>query len=82
MAKPESARKPWRVSELNLVKGSAKQRQAEDKLRADAWEKNREAELESVVNRSYDGMDVPGIPEVIAEASRLMAPLPAFISWP
>ena len=30
-------RKPWRVSELNLVKGASRQRQAEDKLRADAW---------------------------------------------
>lgn len=30
-------RKTWRVAELNLVKGASKQRQAEDKLRADAW---------------------------------------------
>jgi hypothetical protein len=68
-------RKTWRVAELNLVKGASKQRQAEDKLRADAWQKTREAELEAVLGRSYDGMDVPGIPEIIAEASRLMAPL-------
>jgi hypothetical protein len=38
-------RKVWRTSELNLVKGATKQRQAEDKLRADAWQTNREAEL-------------------------------------
>jgi hypothetical protein len=70
-----AGRKVWRTSELNLVKGASKQRQAEDKLRADAWQKTREAELEAVLGRSYDGMDVPGIPEIIAEASRLMAPL-------
>jgi hypothetical protein len=68
-------RKKWRAAELNLVKGASKQRQAEDKLRADAWMKTREAELEAVLGRSYNGMDVPGIPEIIAEASRLMAPL-------
>ena len=34
-----SDRKTWRVSELNLVKGASKQRQQEDRLRADAWEK-------------------------------------------
>jgi hypothetical protein len=68
-------RKTWRASELNLVKGASKQRQQEDKLRADAWLKNREAELEAVLGRSYSGMEVPGIPEIIAEASRVMAPL-------
>jgi hypothetical protein len=67
-------RKPWRVSELNLVKGASKQRQAEDKLRADAWQKNREAELEAVVNKIYDGMDVPGVPELVAKASEAVGP--------
>ena len=42
-----SAQKTWRAAELNLVKGASKQRQAEDKLRTDAWAKNREAELEA-----------------------------------
>jgi hypothetical protein len=71
----EARKKTWRVSELGLVKGAAKQRQQEDRMRADSWQKNREAELEAVLSRSYDGMDVPGIPEIVAEASRLMAPL-------
>jgi hypothetical protein len=64
----------WRVSELNLVKGASKQRQAEDQLRADAWEKNREAELEAVVNRTYDGMDIREIAALVAEVSKVMAP--------
>ena len=67
-------RKTWRVAELNLVKGATKQRQAEDKLRADAWQTNREAELEAVIERYYDGMDVPGIAELIAKLSELAAP--------
>jgi hypothetical protein len=69
-----SARKPWRVSELNLVKGASKQRQAEDRLRADAWEKTREAELEAVVNRTYDGMDIPEIATLVSKLSELAAP--------
>jgi hypothetical protein len=69
-----SGRKPWRHSELNLVKGASKQRQQEDKLRADAWEKNREAELEAVVNRDYDGMDIPEIRAVVEQAAAAMAP--------
>jgi len=69
-----TGRKPWRASELNLVKGASKQRQAEDKLRADAWQKNREAELEAVVNRTYDGMDIPEIRAVVEAASKAMAP--------
>jgi hypothetical protein len=69
-----SAQKTWRVAELNLVKGASKQRQAEDKLRADAWQKNREAELEAVVNRTYDGMDIPEIRAVVEAASKAMAP--------
>jgi hypothetical protein len=44
-------------------------------LRADAWKATREAELEAVVNRSYDSMDVPGIPEIVAKAAEVMAPL-------
>ncbi len=67
-------RKPWRSSELNLVKGAARQRQAEDKLRAEAWQKNREAELEAVVNREYSGMDIPEIREVVEAASKAMQP--------
>jgi hypothetical protein len=64
----------WRLSELNLVKGAAKQRQSEDKLRADAWRKNREAELEAVVNRTYDGMEIPAMRELVAKFSELAAP--------
>ena len=67
-------RKIWRAAEVNLVKSTLKQRQAEDQKRADAWLKNREAELEAVLGRSYDGMDVPGIPELLAELHRVMAP--------
>ncbi len=70
----DDERRPWRVAELNLVKGATKQRQAEDKLRADAWQKTREAELEAVIERIYDGGDVPGIPELVAEASKVMEP--------
>jgi hypothetical protein len=65
----------WRVQELNLVKGAAKQRQAEDRLRADAWRKEREAELEAVVNRSYNGMEIPEIRQLVDKASALMRPL-------
>jgi hypothetical protein len=65
----------WRVSELNLVKGASKQRQAEDRLRADAWRKNREAELEAVVERTYNGMEFPEIREVVDRLSKLAAPL-------
>src|SRR3954454_23040659 len=71
---PDSSRKTWRTSEVNLVKGTLKQRQAEDQRRADAWRATREAELEAVVNRSYDGMDVPGIPELLTELHAVMAP--------
>lgn len=69
-----SDRKPWRVSEVNLVKGTLKQRQAEDQRHADTWLKTREAELEAVIGRDYDGMDVPGIPELLAELHEVMAP--------
>lgn len=65
----------WKVGELNLVKGAAKQRQSEDRLRADAWRKEREAELEAVVNRSYDGMEFPEIRALVDKASALMKPL-------
>lgn len=74
MTKLEPDRRTWRASELNLVKGLSKQRQAEDKMRAEAWEKAREAELEAVVNRAYDGLDVPGIAELIAKLSEVAAP--------
>jgi hypothetical protein len=69
-----SARKTWRVGELNLVKGASKQRQEEDRLRAEAWAKTREAELEAVVNRTYDGMDIPEIAALVAKASEVMVP--------
>jgi hypothetical protein len=38
------------------------------------WLKTREAELEAVVGRTYDGMDVPGIPELLSELHTVMAP--------
>lgn len=69
-----SGRRPWRASELNLVKGASKQRQAEDRLRADAWQKTREAELEAVVNRSYDGMDIPEIAALVEKLCEVAAP--------
>jgi hypothetical protein len=64
----------WYTKELNLVRGASKTRQAEDRLRADAWRKNREAELEAVVNRAYDGMEFPEIRELIGRLSELAAP--------
>ena len=67
-------RKTWRVSELNLVRNAAKTRQAEDRLRADAWRKTREAELEAVVNRSYSGMEIPEIAALVAKVSELIEP--------
>ena len=70
---PEAGRK-WTVSELNLVKGASKQRQSEDRARADAWRKTREAELEAVVNRTYDGMEVAEIRALVEELSRVAAP--------
>jgi hypothetical protein len=69
-----AAGRKWTVPELNLVRGASKQRQAEDRLRADAWRKNREAELEAVVNRSYDGMEIPEIRELIGKLSDLARP--------
>jgi hypothetical protein len=69
MAKPT-----WRTAEVNLVKGALKARQAEDKARADAWLRDREAELEAVVGRSYNGLDVPGIPELMQELYTAAAP--------
>jgi hypothetical protein len=71
---PNSTRKTWRTPEVTLVKGALKQRQAEDQRRADAWLKTREAELEAVVGRNYDGMDVPGIPELLSKLHTVMAP--------
>jgi hypothetical protein len=66
--------KPWRASELALVKGASKQRQQEDRLRADAWKATREAELEAVVNRSYTGMDISEIAALVGELTKLAAP--------
>jgi hypothetical protein len=67
----------FRTSEVNLVKGAAKQRQAEDRLRADAWRKQREAELEAVVNRSYDGSEIPEIRALVERFSEAAAPFVA-----
>jgi hypothetical protein len=64
----------WTISELNLVKGASKTRQSEDRLRADTWRKNREAELEAVVNRSYDGMEFPEIRELVGKLSEVARP--------
>jgi len=70
MAKSET----WKIRDLGLVKGAAKQRQSEDRLRADAWRKKREAELEAVVNRDYDPREIPEIAEAIDELYALAAP--------
>lgn len=64
----------WTISELNLVRGASKTRQAEDRLRADAWRKNREAELEAVVNCTYDGMEIPAMRELIGKLSEVARP--------
>jgi hypothetical protein len=69
-----TAGRKWSVSELNLVKGASKTRQSEDRLRADAWRKNREAELEAVVNRIYDGMEIPAVRELIGKLSDVARP--------
>src|SRR3954454_18152870 len=69
---PDSSRKTWRTSDVNLIKGTLKERRAEDQRRADAWRATRKAELEAVVNRFYDGMDIPGIPELLAELHVVM----------
>lgn len=65
----------WRVQELNLVKGAAKQRQSEDRLRADAWKKEREAEAEAVVNRSYDGSEHPQLVAIVERFHKMVEPL-------
>ena len=64
----------WSVSELNLVKGAARTRQSEDRLRTDAWRKTREAELEAVVNRAYVGMEIPEIRDVVSKAAEAVRP--------
>jgi hypothetical protein len=75
MAKANPDPKPWRAAEINLIKGTLRARQAEDDRRAKSWFADREAELEAVVNRSYDGSDVPGIPERVAKAQALVEPI-------
>ena len=70
-----TASRKWRVAELNLVTRASKQRQSEDRTRADAWRKQREAELEAVVNRSYDGMEFPQIRALVDRVNALVAPL-------
>lgn len=64
----------WKVSELNLVNRASKQRAAEDRVRADAWRAQREAELEAVVNRAYDGLEYPQIRQVVDRLNELAAP--------
>jgi hypothetical protein len=75
MAKPSPDPKPWRTADVSLVKGTLRARQAEDDRRAKSWFADREAELEAVVNRSYDGSDVPGIPERVAKAQAMVEPI-------
>lgn len=58
-----------------MVKGAAKQRQSEDRLRANAWFKERETELEAVVNRSYDGSEHPQLVAIVELFSEMAAPL-------
>jgi hypothetical protein len=65
----------WRVQDLNLVKGAAKQRQSEDRLRAEAWRKEREAELEAIVNRAYDGSEHPQLVALVERFREVVAPL-------
>jgi hypothetical protein len=74
-AKQDQSMPKWRMQDLNLVKGAAKQRQGEDRLRADAWRKEREAELEAVVNRTYDGMEIPELRDLVNQASTVVAPI-------
>jgi hypothetical protein len=72
-----AAGRKFRIPEVNLVNRAAKQRQAEDRLRADAWRKQREAELEAVVNRSYDGSEVPEIMALVDKFREVAAPFVA-----
>ena len=65
----------WRAGELNLVSRASKQRAAEDRARADAWRKQREAELEAVVNKTYDGMENPKIRALVDRLNALAAPV-------
>lgn len=74
-AKKNGSERLFKSAEVGLVGRVSKARQAEDKMRADAWKATREAELEAILNRSYTGHEVPGIPEILAEAERLIAPL-------
>ena len=69
------AARKWRVGELNLVSRASKQRAAEDRARADAWRKQREAELEAVVNKTYNGMENPKIRALVDRLNALAAPV-------
>ena len=69
-----AAGRKWTISELNLVKGAAKTRQSEDRLRADAWRKTREAELEAVVNKVYDAMEIPEVAALIGKLTDVVRP--------
>jgi Mg2+ and Co2+ transporter CorA len=44
-------------------------------LRADAWRKTREAELEAVVNRSYDAMEIPEVAALMGKLFDVVAPI-------
>lgn len=65
----------WKVQDLNLVTRASRARQSEDRLRAASWRENREAELEAVVERSYDGMEFPDVRALIDKASEVMRPI-------
>jgi hypothetical protein len=70
----DEAKPLWKIGEVNLVKGTLKARAAEDKARADARRARLEAELEAVVNRSYDGMDIPGCRAAFEQLQSVAAP--------
>jgi hypothetical protein len=63
------------MAEVNLVKATLKERGAEDQRRADAWLKTREAELEAIVGRLYDGLDLPGMQKLMNKIYEVTAPL-------
>jgi hypothetical protein len=74
-SEPTLSRKTWRMAEVNLVKATLKERGAEDQRRADAWLKTREAELEAIVGRLYDGLDLPGMQKLMNKIYEVTAPL-------
>jgi hypothetical protein len=75
MAGNGSGNGKWRAGDVNLVGKAAKQRAAEDKARADAWRTQRLAEVEDVVDKTYDGMENPKIRALYERLITLAAPL-------